>query len=159
MMTSRMNATFDNFLWQVLLLVDDDFPILMLAFQRSNFPPVDIHFIIRQASRWPSAFVLAGFWTWTICIAYFIASLPEFPCVVLLANERGKLIPHSHSPNRAERHSAIILQLVPPIVIVSKTHSYRFCLLSWRRLSKTGSLHFATLSEYVLSATPHRTMK
>ena len=40
-------------------------------------------------------------------------------------SERGKLIPHSHSPNRAERHSAIILQLVPPIV--SNTHKYRFC--------------------------------
>lgn len=37
-------------------------------------------------------------------------------------SERGKLIPHSHSPNRAERHSAIILQLVPPIVLVSNTH-------------------------------------
>lgn len=42
-------------------------------------------------------------------------------------SERGKLIPHSHSPNRAERHSALILQLVPPIVIVSNTHKYRFC--------------------------------
>src|ERR1051325_7354400 len=69
---------------------------------------------------------------------------PSFP-----PSERGKLIPHSHSPNRAERHSAIILQQVPPIVIVSKTP---FCCLS-----KTGSLHFATLSEYVLSARPHRT--
>ena len=41
-------------------------------------------------------------------------------------SERGKLIPHSHSPNRAERHSAIIWQLVSPIVIVSNTHKYRF---------------------------------
>src|ERR1051325_4702560 len=41
---------------------------------------------------------------------------PSFP-----PSERGKLIPHSHSPHRAERHSVIILQQVPPIVIVSKT--------------------------------------